>query len=453
MEATSQMTSTVPVDLVGALASAHAALDAVSVAGGDGSAVGWGSIDHLDAEALGEVVGLAARLEGRVAGLKLHVVAAAERVDAAGVVAATDTGAWAARSAGGCRTREWGGTWLATLLDRRYHHVRAALTRGEISEEHAVVIVRAGQRVPETVTDADLAACEEALVAKAARMTPRSLRRAARRLLDPLSKQAADELEQVLVGEAERAAEHDTWLQLVDNEDGTYGGRFVIPELHGQLLAQALERLTAPRRHGRNRAGEAVADPTVAVNRYRTRGEALGAGFCELLEHLPVDGGHARSGITMVVHVAEETLRTGVGAATLGSGGRVSAQEALRLACAAEQMPLVLGGRGVPLHLGAGARLFSKGQWVALAAFHETCAAEGCLRPYSWCELHHLLPWAQGGRTDLGNAVPLCGHHHRRIHDQLYEHERTPTGEIRFRHRWPSRRRPPDRHDRDTWAA
>ncbi|HET6563697.1 MAG TPA: HNH endonuclease signature motif containing protein [Marmoricola sp.] len=96
--------------------------------------------------------------------------------------------------------------------------------------------------------------------------------------------------------------------------------------------------------------------------------------------------------------------------------------------------------------------MFSKAQWVALSAFHTTCAAEGCERPFSWCELHHLRPWSHGGPTDLANALPLCGHHHRRIHDDHYEHERTPAGQIRFRHRWPSRQRR-DRQERDILAA
>jgi hypothetical protein len=435
-----------PVDLVAALRAAHAALDAVSLLDDDGSPAGWAPLD-ADPEVLAEVVRLAARLEGRTSGLKLHVVAAAERANAAEVVAATDTGAWAAKSAGGCRTREWGRSWLATLLGRRYHHVRGSLARGEISEEHAVIIVRAAQRVPDTVSDAELAECEEVLVAKAASMTPRNLRRAARRLLEPLGKAPADELEQQLLVEEEERAERDTWLEIYDNEDGTYGGRFVIPTLHGELLAQALERLTAPRRHGKSNAGEPVTDPTIK-HRFGTLGEGRGLAFCELIEHLPTDG-HARSGITMVVHVAEETLRSRVGTATLATGGRIPVDQALRLACEAGQMPMILNGKGLPLHLGTSSRLFTKAQWVALSAFHETCAAEGCLRPYSWCELHHLQPWSQGGPTDLNNALPLCGHHHRRIHDDHYEHQRTPDGEIRFRHRWPSRRR----RDRDTWAA
>jgi hypothetical protein len=89
--------------------------------------------------------------------------------------------------------------------------------------------------------------------------------------------------------------------------------------------------------------------------------------------------------------------------------------------------------------------LFTKAQAIALSARHESCAAEGCERPYAWCELHHRHEWGHGGPTDLANAVPLCGWHHRRVHDAHYEHQWRPDGSIRFRHRWRSRW--PNGHD------
>ncbi|MGC0252179.1 HNH endonuclease signature motif containing protein [Pseudactinotalea sp. Z1748] len=69
---------------------------------------------------------------------------------------------------------------------------------------------------------------------------------------------------------------------------------------------------------------------------------------------------------------------------------------------------------------------------VHLATQHTTCAADGCARPYSWCELHHGTPWEDGGPTDLDNAVPLCHRHHRMAHDHKYHHTRTPTGTYTF---------------------
>jgi hypothetical protein len=429
--------------LIAALEAAHAALDRATVCDEAGGVVGWVAAAGMSAEELCRAVCLEARLEARVAGLKLHTVAAAEAAGAASASAAADTGAWAASAAGRTRSRSWGAVWLANLLDEKYPHTRAALAGGRISEEHAAVIVRAAEAVPDGVTPADLALCEERLVAKAETMCPRRLRRAARRLLEPLSRQLADVHEEGLLLQQERHAEAETWLTLGDNGDGTYSGRFTVPELHGILLRTALETLSSPRRYGRDRSGRPVEDPTIpGMGARLSWPEALGAAFVELLEHLPTTG-HTRSGVTLVVHVDEDELRAGAGSATLPTGAAISVAEARRLACEAGQLPLVLSGRSQPLDLGASTRLFSRAQALALSAVHDTCAAEGCERPFAWSELHHLRPWGEGGPTDLANAVPLCGFHHRRIHDNRYHHERQPDGSIRFRHRWPSRRRDP----------
>jgi hypothetical protein len=141
----------------------------------------------------------------------------------------------------------------------------------------------------------------------------------------------------------------------------------------------------------------------------------------------------------LVVHVEEDKLRDAVGAATLETGARISNEELRRLACEASILPMVMGGSSVPLDLGRASRLFTKAQAVSLSAMHDTCAAEGCDRPFAWTELHHRVPWSQGGPTDLENAAPLCGYHHRRVHDTRYEHQWLPDGTVRFRHRWPSR--------------
>jgi len=186
--------------------------------------------------------------------------------------------------------------------------------------------------------------------------------------------------------------------------------------------------------------GEPVLDATVpGMGAYHNRSEALGLAFGELIEHLPVEG-QARSSYALVVHVSEEQLRDGAGAAVLETGAELSIGETRRLACEAGILPLVLGGGSVPLDLGREQRLFTRHQAIALSSFHEHCAAEGCERPFGWCELHHLRPWSDDGRTDLDNAVPLCGFHHRRIHDEHYTVARAPDGSLRFTHRWPSRR-------------
>ncbi len=416
------------------LRSLHAALDSLTAAVAEASFLSTAS-------GLGSALSEVARAEARLSSLKLRLVAAAEASDVAAEDGSTDTAAWAAKAVGGNRPRAWGPVWLASALRDTYSHTAAALSEGRISEDHAAVIVRAGETVPDGVTPAELADCEAALVAKAERMKPAALRRAARRLLDPISRRWADEHQETQLRDQERRAERETWLVLGDNGDGTWTGKFTLPDLHAHTLLTRLDALSAPRRLHRTRSGEPVTDPTVpGMGAYYNRSEALGLAFTELIEHLPTDG-HTRSTYALVVHVPEDQLRSGAGAAVLQTGAEVSIQQARRLACTAAILPLVLSGASVPIDLGREQRLFTRHQAIALSARHQHCAAEGCDRPFAWTEIHHLRPWSEGGATDLDNAVPLCGFHHRRIHDDHYTTARAPDGTLRFTHRWPSRQR------------
>lgn len=493
-----------------ALQGAHASLDTAVRHDEQGEVVGWVPVDRMSARVMAEVVKLAASLEGRVASVRLHTVAGAEESQAKEATGAPDTAAWAA--AAGNRPRAWGALGLARNLEETYHHTAAALTRGQIGEDHARIIVRAcegvrdtlkrlkreesllieearrlgwgpeqiAERVPEVpvVTPDELATCEERLVAMAREVPPSRLRRHAAHLLAPLRKRvkvvlpdpsslAVDsetgevELDDLCadaqLSSQERQAERDAHLELHDNGDGTWSGRFTIPDLHAHLLKHWLETYSSPRRSLRRDSGETVTDPTVLSSGMigpiqRTYAERMGDALCELVEHLPAELTDATdeqlakarfgtNGVTLVVHVDEQTLRTGIGTATLDTGAEISAGQARRLACEAGILPLVLGGESVPLDLGRSQRLFTRHQAYALSARHDSCAADGCDRPFAWCELHHLLPWGCDGPTDLDNAVPLCAHHHRRIHDPLYHWQQAADGTISFQHRWPSRRR------------
>jgi hypothetical protein len=113
----------------------------------------------------------------------------------------------------------------------------------------------------------------------------------------------------------------------------------------------------------------------------------------------------------------------------------MSAGDLRRLACEAGLVPAVLDSASVPLDLGHTKRLHSTHQRRALRLSHETCAAEGCQRPFAWCDIHHPHWWSRGGATDLHNALPLCGHHHRRAHDTSFTLDHLPTGDVRFTRR------------------
>jgi hypothetical protein len=46
---------------------------------------------------------------------------------------------------------------------------------------------------------------------------------------------------------------------------------------------------------------------------------------------------------------------------------------------------------------------------------------------------HHIRHWAQGGPTTLSNLTMLCRRHHRAVHEEGYQVDREPGGELRFR--------------------
>ena len=222
--------------LLAALRAVHTELDAVSERDVAGRPAGWMSAEGMSPDQLREAVRLGAELEGRLAGLRLHTVAAADAAQAYEECADSDTGAWAAKAAIN-RARSWGGVWLAGLLDRKYAHVRAGLASGRIGEEHAEIIVRAAEKVPAAVGAAvspgGLAECERVLVERAEHLNPRRLRRVARRMLEPLGRRLADAHESALLTEEEQHAEWLAVLALDDNGDGTWSGRFTVPDQHG----------------------------------------------------------------------------------------------------------------------------------------------------------------------------------------------------------------------------
>jgi hypothetical protein len=69
------------------------------------------------------------------------------------------------------------------------------------------------------------------------------------------------------------------------------------------------------------------------------------------------------------------------------------------------------------LNLARTVRVASFDQRRALAGLYATCAIPGCTVGYWTCKLHHVVPWEQGGATDLHNLLPVCERHHHAIHD------------------------------------
>lgn len=88
-----------------------------------------------------------------------------------------------------------------------------------------------------------------------------------------------------------------------------------------------------------------------------------------------------------------------------------------------QPVPAVVVRGGVVLHatgtldMGRATRVANRPQRRALRAWYGTCAVPGCQVHVDRCRIHHVIWWRYGGRTDLGNLLPVCEQHHHRIHD------------------------------------
>ena len=128
---------------------------------------------------------------------------------------------------------------------------------------------------------------------------------------------------------------------------------------------------------------------------------------------LPTEGGERPQ---VVVTMSLAVLQGRIGAASLAFGGPINADLARRIACDARVIPVVLGSRGEPLDVGRASHTVPTAIRRAVIVRDGGCAFPGCSVPARWCEIHHVVHWADDGPTSVGNCVALCGRHHKLAH-------------------------------------
>ncbi len=399
--------------------------------------------------------------EQRMHALKLKLLAAArlgEDVCEAG--GHRDTADLMAQRTHADRTRWTAEQCLAEGLEQRWSATRDAWLAGALSVEHARVIVKVLddlEELPEVYADHInpdvLTRAEAHLIQLAAEHSPARLRRLAGRLFEVVCPDAAEEIEAKKLAAMDQRAEHAMGVFIRRNAGGIEGLseiRLRVPDGIADRFHTHLEAFTNPRvtdtltdTDGQGEDGEA--QPLVPFQHpdgqkipYTRR---LAMAFCHLLESLdpnamPLHGGDATN---IIVTIGLDQLQRELAAADLGLGdnsSRITAAQARRLACTANLIPAVLGGKSEILDLGRSQRLFNRTQRRAMALRDQQCRADGCTVPATWCEAHHFgRPWAQGGKTDLDDGLLLCRWHHHRAHDDRYLHLKTPNGDIRFSRR------------------
>lgn len=365
------------------------------------------------------------RLESQLAGLRMRVMANAGEV--AETTADHSVATWLAVETRTDPRARFGDLALARGLDRRWLRLGAAVREGTVNLAQARVIAHALEDLPEKEVGSEaIGRAEEALVGYAATYGPVHLRRLGRRILQVAAPEACEEAEGRALEREERRAAAVTSLSLRRLGDGTTRISGRLADHVADRLRTYLDAYTSPRHRG---LGEGDSVPP-----RRRLGEAF-ASFLENVDpdRMPLHGGDAT---TVLVTIDLKTLQSDLAGVGLVGPEPISASAVRRLACTAEIIPVVLGGRSEVLDLGRDSRFYSPPQRKAMALRDQHCRAEGCTVPADWCEAHHAdKTWSQGGRTDIKDGALLCSWHHHRIHDPRYDARRLPNGDYRFHRR------------------
>jgi len=269
---------------------------------------------------------------------------------------------------------------------------------GSMTGQHVSVIIRAIDKLPTTLPVTQVNEAESFLVEQAQQFDATVLSRIAQRLLDTL--------------DPDGTLADDTWqqrhrfLSLASAGDGMHRLTAVLDGETAALAQAVLHSLAAPKpsddgdRDERS-AGQRMHDALRSVLKL-----ALRSG------ELPTAGAVPA---TVLISLTAEQFESRTGLAATSFGQQLTVDQALRLADEAAIAWVVHNSQGGILNYGTTKRLAGSTQTLALIARDRGCAFPGCTSPPEWTERHHVVPWRDGGSTDLDNLCLLCDFHHDRI--------------------------------------
>ena len=130
-------------------------------------------------------------------------------------------------------------------------------------------------------------------------------------------------------------------------------------------------------------------------------------------------GGRGRTEINVLIDAA--TLLDGEhdrSVIDLGLAVDLPIETIRRMACCAEVIvPIICAADGVSLYLGRETRVANRAQRRALRAMYRGCAIPGCSAAWEQVDIHHVIWFRHGGRTDIDCLLPLCFKHHHLAHE------------------------------------
>ena len=338
-----------------------------------------------DVEQTGEAIPELVALENQVVALKLAAIARFDAGDGARADGSRTTGDWLRKKTR--MTNPGGAVHTARDLRDVLPVTAEALAAGLISVEQ-VALIRGAMRWFDDFTEIEPILVEHAKISTASEL---------RTMVELLKQQyAPDGTEE----DAEAARERRE-LFLSQGLGGWWHLKGMLDPASGEKLKRALEVFSE--RCGPDDDRDA---PARRVD-----------GLIEMAERAmdPHATGHGH--LTLVLTPEQAESKLGVEWPT----GMVASRTDASVELCATEVTYVVGYRNEvtwePLAAGYAHRFATPAQRRALAVRDGSgCAHPGCTVQDWRCVAHHIIPWDQGGPTEIANLVLLCRFHHREVH-------------------------------------
>ena len=269
-----------------------------------------------------------------------------------------------------------------------------AFLRGDLGYGHVAIMTRTAERVGTSTFKKE----EASLLQAAQTMDPGKFAVEAKKFEIRVDEAAA-------LAESNRAYSR-RYLHLSDVKDGLVHLDGLLDAEGGAVVKTALDALMPPPKHDDDRtAGQRRADALVDLARHSMSGSKLGS------------TGGMRPHLVITASVEALAGVKGAEPADLEGVGPIANETLQRHACDAT-VSWLLAKTEINQETSHEHRQIPPSVRRALVARDKDCVFNGCHRPASWCDGHHVRWWTRGGKTELENLALLCGRHHRMVHEE-----------------------------------
>jgi hypothetical protein len=141
----------------------------------------------------------------------------------------------------------------------------------------------------------------------------------------------------------------------------------------------------------------------------------------------------AATEVAVIVDARTAAETNGETGAAVLAGPRVGPEALQEIMCNGIVEVVGITENGEPLNLGRRSRTVNRKLRRHVLGRDGGCTVDGCASRYR-LEIHHVLPWSHGGRTDADDLISLCWfHHHISVHREGLQIIRIGVSRVRLK--------------------